>query len=196
MKKFRNSTLIVALLVAGSLSACTKGDKATPGTENGQLKNSAQLFFGDNTSVVLEGNDVVTATLSDNTLKATFSQNGTDVTLEIPNYDLNSNKDYPNGASSLNIKRANKTYNSAFIFIPVIVGNPPRPVFVTDQTVIIKSTNLKVDGHTIDIALQIPSGSALITVPASNGSGPVYEKLDFVQGTGGKPNMINIRIKR
>jgi len=196
MKKIRKSTLIVALLLVGSLSACTKGDEATPDTESGQLTNSAQLFFGDNSIILLEGNDAVVATLSNNTLKVAFSQNNTEVTLEIPNYDLNSNKEYSNDALGLNVKKAGKTYSSAFIFIPVMVRIPPYSVFVTDQTLTIKTTNLKVDEHTTDIALQITSGSGIITSPVSNGTSPVYDKLNFVQGTGGKPNMINIRIKR
>jgi hypothetical protein len=195
MKTLRNTALLAILLFAGTFTACKKGDETAP-AEQEQLKNSAQLFMNDNSSIALEGNDVVNATYVDKTLKITFSQNGTDVTLQIPNYDIAASQSiYNNSSATFNLARGQKNYNSASIFIPVIVFNPTRPVFVTDKQITITANNLKVDANTTDISINIQSGSQLITPPVTNGSGPVYETLGFVVGTGGKPNMINVRIK-
>lgn len=196
MKMLRNTTLLAILLLIGTITSCKKGDGATP-DEQAQFKNSAQLFLDDNSGIVLEGNDVVSASYANNTLKVNFSKDGSDVALQIPNYDINSTSQgtYNNASVALSLARGQKSFNSSNIFIPVIVGNPPRPVFVTDKSISVIVNNLKVDANTTDIAINIQSGSQLITPPVSNGSGPVYQTLGFVVGTGGKPNMINVRIK-
>ena len=123
MKTLRNTTLFAVLLLIGGISSCKKGDGVTP-DEQTQFKNSAQLFLDDNSSIILEGNDVVSASYADNTLKINFSKDGTDVALQIPNYDINSTSQvtYNNASVALSLARGQKSFNSFNIFIPVIFG--------------------------------------------------------------------------
>lgn len=194
MKNLRNSVLIAVLLLFGALTACKKTNNVKP-EDSAQAVNSAQLFLDDNSSIVQQGNDAVTASYANNTLTIDFSQNGADVELQIPNYDLAASQtDYSNSTAALTLKKNSKTYSSAFIGIPVIVGYPPRPVFVTDKLISITATNTSVSGNATDVAILIKSGSQIITPPISNGNGPVYDTLSFLLGAGGKPNMINVRI--
>lgn len=196
MKTLKSTTLIIALFLAGTFNACKKGGDAGPGN-SGRLTNSAQLFFDDNTGIALQSNDAVTATYTDHKLKVRFNQNSTDVALEIPNYDISAESgEYNNATAAVNISKLAKTYNSGYIFVPVLVGNPPHPVFAEGESIAIKTNNLKVNNTTTDISIQIMSGSEITTVPVSNGATAVYDKITFVQGAGGKPNMINVRIKQ
>lgn len=196
MKNLKKSLLIAALLMAATFSACKKGKDVTPGDDQSKFTNSAQLFLDDNSSIIQEG-DAVTGTYTDNTLKITFSQGGADVSVQIPNYDLNaSQNDYNNSSAIVGVAKGGKSYLSTNIFIPVILFNPTRPVFVTDKNITLTATNTTVNANTTDVALQIHSGSELITTPVSNGSAPVYDRVGFVLGTGGKPNIITVRINK
>lgn len=195
MKNLKNIALTAAVLLLGAFTACKKGDGVNP--DQSQLTNSAQIFLDDNSSIVQQGNDAVVATYVNNTLKVNFNQSGATIALEIPNYDLAAAQNtYANSSALLSLVKNSKTYNSSNIFIPVILQNPVRPIFVTDQLISITASNTKVDANTTDIGINIQSGSELITVPVSNGSAAIYDKIGFVQGAGGKPNMINIRIKK
>jgi hypothetical protein len=197
MKNFRNTSLAIVLFLTAAFTSCKKGGEANPQDQPDKFTNSAQLFFDDNSGVSLESNDAVKATYADKKLKISFSQNGADVALEIPNYDISTSQaEYTNANALFSVTKNAKTYTSVSIFIPVIVGNPPYPVFVNDKFINIKTSNLKVDETTTDVSVQIVGGSELITAPVSNGSAPVYNKIGFVQGAGGKPNMITARIKQ
>ncbi|MET3980468.1 hypothetical protein ABIB62_003069 [Mucilaginibacter sp. UYP25] len=197
MKTFKNISFAIVLLLAATLTSCKKDGNAQPGDQSGSLINSAQLFLDDNSTVSLESNTDVKASYADGKLKVAFNQNGNDVTLEIPNYDINAESaEYNNGTAALSVVKSGKTYNSSMIFIPVIVGNPPRPVFVTNELLTIKTNNIKVNQSITDISILIVSGSELITVPVSNGNAPTYGKITFLQGDGGRPNMIFLRIKK
>ncbi|RYE12046.1 MAG: hypothetical protein EOP51_32255, partial [Sphingobacteriales bacterium] len=182
MKNLKDITLIIALLLVGAFTACKKGGESGPGDDkDDQLTNSAQLFFDDNTSIVQEGNEAVTATYIDKKLKISFSQNGNEVALEVPNYDINAETtDLTNANVALNLKKDGQTYNSAFIFTPVFIGNPPIPYFVLDKTIAVKTTNLKVNDNTTDISIQVTNGSTLITPPVPGAGAPAYDDIVFV----------------
>jgi hypothetical protein len=194
MKTLKNLYVIAVLFITASLASCSKSNDAKPAI--GELTNSAQLFFANNTSIKADGNDAVPATYIDGKLKINFGSSSNQVAIEIDNYDINADaKDYTNGSAIVSITQNVKTYNSSNIFIPVIAGNPPLPVYVTGKIITINATNLKVDDHTTDVSLLITSGSVLITKPSSDGTAPVYGTMIFALGEGGKPNIITVRIK-
>ncbi len=194
MKALKNLYFMAGLLIAASLASCSKSNDTRPAS--GELTNSAQLFFANNTSIIADGADAVPATYADGKLKINFGTNSNKVAIEIPNYDMNADaKAYTNGSAVVSITQNVRTYNSSNIFIPVIAGNPPVPVYVTGKIITINATNLKVDDHTTDVSLLIASGSVLITTPSSDGTAPVYGTMIFALGEGGKPNIITVRIK-